>query len=415
VKDEGEVPAIDVSGGQGVQAGTGNVQYNAWVPIPPLDPVAMSELNPHAAVTRLQSLSHNELVDFFVRASADDVAELLTVFLEADEAKVVAVLADMNRRRSTELIKPLVAAAQWLASLPEAVEGITDKATALKWVYAESAGTLERFADGYVRKYKSGRVIWSDDHGAHAVSGEIEEFWTDNKELLDFPEGDSETTASSPFGTVGIRQPFEGITVYSSKHGVYAVDWISMECYEGERGSAGWLGFPIGSDIEKLWGGWIQPFEGGAIYSLDAGLAYAVSREVVDALPGDQEFLPVSKEVATKSSFGTSGTVQRFKVNLQGGVRETAVYSSEGHAVVFVVAPEVWSYYHELGGEGSWLGCLSTALEREPRVERAREVERELRQRLELGQMAERALELSRRLESLATVLEGYSGDGNVM
>jgi hypothetical protein len=364
----GMVPAnVNVSG-QGIQVGPGNVQYNAWMANQSLDPVALVALHPHTAVARLQQLSHDELVDLFARASADDVAELLAVFLEVDEPKVVAVLADMNRRRSTELIKPLVSAAQWLSSLPAAVEAITREATALKWVRAQDAGTLERFSDGYVRKYKKGRVLWSDGHGAHAISGEIEEVWTNNKDSLDFPEGDSETAQESPFGTTGVRQPFESNTVYSSTLGVYLIYCSSMTCYEAEGGSAGWLGFPTGIDTEDEWHGWIQPFEGGAIYSMDGERAYAVSQRVVDALPDDQNFFPVSKEVSTESSFGTPGIVQRFQTHPEEGVREMAVYSPEGQPAV-VVRPEIWGYYRDLGGEGSWLGWPSAQADLSPEEE----------------------------------------------
>lgn len=82
----GKVPGVSVGGSQGVQIGTGNNQYNAWMPKPPLDPAALGALNPHTAVTRLQQLSHDELVGFFARAEPGDVSEILEAFLAVDGA-----------------------------------------------------------------------------------------------------------------------------------------------------------------------------------------------------------------------------------------------------------------------------------------------------------------------------------------
>jgi hypothetical protein len=263
VEGEEVTPAIDVGGGQGIQAGTGNVQYNTWASKPPSDLASLSALHPHVAVARLQRLSHDEMVDLFARASPDDATDVIAAFWEADAAAVVAILGDISRRKATELIKSFVPGSHVLASLPEAVEAIAGKAKALKWTHAGDAGTLEHFADGYVRKYKNGggRVLWSRAYGAHSVSGAIEEFWTRNKELLEFPEGDAEDAQKSPFGTVGIRQSFAGITAYSSERGVSAVDWVYAPCYEGEGGCTGWLGFPIGRDSGDQASGYVQHFE----------------------------------------------------------------------------------------------------------------------------------------------------------
>jgi uncharacterized protein with LGFP repeats len=268
----------------------------------------------------------------------------------------------MNRHRSTDLIQLLASAAQWLAPLPEAVELIADKAKALRWAHTGDGGTLERFADGYVRKYKSGCVIWSGEHGAHAVSGEIEEFWASNKELLNFPEGDPETAQQSPLGMVGIRQAFADITVYSSRHGVYAVDRTIMECYEVENGSAGWLGFPIDSGTGDPRDIYVQRFEGGAIFWWVKVGPYAVRQEIVDELIDGPRCFPVSKEVATASLNGISGTVQSFRFSLNGSWHATAIYWSSSWGTV-IVAPQVWSYYEELGREGSWLGFPKAGME----------------------------------------------------
>jgi hypothetical protein len=348
-----EAAAVQIGDGQGTQVGTGNTQYNAWAPKPPLDPTALGALNPHTAVARLQQLSHDELVDFFARASPRHVSSIVGVFLDIDHHKFIAILGDIGRRKATELIKGV----GYLAKLPEAAETITREAAVRKLTNAE---LLEYLPEGYVRKYKNGRMVWSSVCGAHAIRGEIEKFWANNKDLLKFPKDDSATAPSSPFGTQGIRQPFEYVTVYSSKHGIYAVDQIVVECYVAAGGSAGWLGFPMSGYEAGSVG--IQRFEGGAIHwrrkvGRRGGMsrAYAVRQEVVDAFPGVRDLSPESKEVATTSSFGTSGTVQSFRFNVNGNRRDTGVYSSESHGMAFVM-PEIWNYYHGLSGESSWLG-----------------------------------------------------------
>jgi hypothetical protein len=119
VKDEGEAPAITVTGSNGVQVGAGSTQHNHWGPKQPLDPLALSALNPHIAVGRLVRESHNELVDFFVRD------------------------------------QPMV-------DLPEAAEAIAREAARLRWA---DPGPLELFMEGFARKYSEGHVFRSPSHG----------------------------------------------------------------------------------------------------------------------------------------------------------------------------------------------------------------------------------------------------------
>src|ERR1700761_2107752 len=90
-----EAPDVSVRGSQGVFAGFSGNQYNSWGPKTPLDPAALGALNPHTAVDRLLKLSHEELVDFFARATPDDVSEIIGVFLETDRSRVIAVLGDI--------------------------------------------------------------------------------------------------------------------------------------------------------------------------------------------------------------------------------------------------------------------------------------------------------------------------------
>jgi uncharacterized protein with LGFP repeats len=348
----GEVPDINVSGSQGIQVG--GTQHNAWMLKQPLDPAAMGALSPHAAVARLERKSHDELVDFFARAKPEDVSEILKVFFEVDLPKLVAALADISRRKATELISMVCEGdGDPLNVLPEAAEAIARKAVRFGWT---DAGPLEFLTGGYARKYKGGHVHWSGESGVETTTGVIDDYWTANSRACVVATGDQKTAPSSPFGTDGIQQKFEYGTVYSSKHGVFRV--INTEFYEDEGGSGGWLGFPIEEPKSIRRFGRLQRFEGGMTFSYlkeRRQNIFAVRREVEGALP-DQGWRPVSKETITLSSYGWQGTVQHFEVKLESRTYETAVYSSKWQRGPVMIAEEVWDYYSKLGAENSWLG-----------------------------------------------------------
>jgi hypothetical protein len=175
---DGTAGDVNVSGSQGIVAGTGNVQNNTWLSRTPLDPVALSQLNPHIAVARLQALSHDELVDFIAGAPSDVVAEVFAAFLEADEGRLVAVLGDINGHKARDLIRPLGPIEPWLAILPVAAEIITRTGSALKWV---CTGELEHVGWDYSRKYKEERLFRNIEHGVRAVTGVIETFHSANR------------------------------------------------------------------------------------------------------------------------------------------------------------------------------------------------------------------------------------------
>src|SRR3984957_4930235 len=345
----GEVPDIDATG-QGIQIGTGNNQYNAWMPKPPLDPTALSALNPHAAVARLQQVSHDELVDFFAGAAPDDVGEILEVFWLVDQSKIVAALGDISLRKARELIAKDFFEA--IRDLPEAAQAIVSKAVELKW---NAAGLLEIAEVGYVRKYKEGRVFWSEEFNVRTTIGVIDNYWTANGLECDVAIGDQEAAPSSPFRTVGIRQRFEISTVYSSEHGIFRV--FDTECYKDQDDSEGWLGFPIGEIQDNRPCGVLQNFEGGTIYSFftDRHQSFAIPREIVAVLPVDRKWRPISEEAVVRSLSDKGRTVVHFEGEGESGTYRTAVYWDEVTKPV-MVAPQVWEYYNRLGAEKSWLG-----------------------------------------------------------
>jgi uncharacterized protein with LGFP repeats len=345
--------AVHVSDGQGVLVGTGGTQVNNWGQRPPLDPSWLSALNPHAAVARLQQLTHDDLVDFFARATPDDAGEILGFFLQSDEPKVVAVLGDINRRKAMQLIGPITVPGSYLAELPEASEAIARKAAQLRWT---DAGPMLRFSEGYGRKYKAGHVFHAVGIGTFATLGAIDEYCTANDFRFGLPTGNDITTPSSLLGPGNARQSFESGTVYSSFRGTFFVQGVADERYTDEGGIDSWLGFPTGeADVSSF--ATSQDFKNGTIYSYmdDGPESFAVRPDVKQAVAGIREFRPVSVEVGVVSSTGTKGSVQHFQVQRKSGICSTAVYTSQTYGAVGVELG-IWGYYSNLGEEKSWLG-----------------------------------------------------------
>ena len=248
---------VDVDHSAGVQAGSGNTQINNWRPKSQLDDASLGALNPDVAVARLQLLSHDELVDFFASANPVNVREILETFLYADDQIVVAVLADINRRKTTELIRPLLSEIPMLAELPNAVDEIARKAADLR---LPEIGNLGIDDCGFFREFEDGVIFWSRKFGAETIRGVIWKYYQYHP--LHFPIGAQGAAAPSPFGTEGIFQKFEAGAIYASTHGAYYIQ--EPEKFENEGGSGGWLGFPIGEE-EDTHPGQIQRFEGGTL------------------------------------------------------------------------------------------------------------------------------------------------------
>jgi len=243
-------------------------------------------------------------------------------------------------------------------ALPEAAKAIARKAVGLRWT---DAGPMERFGEGYARRYKNGRIFWEGRAGVHVTVGVMDDYSTASGLRWGVPIGDEETAPGSPFGTGGIRQGFQVGTVYSSKHGVYRV--IEEQCYADEGGSYGWLGFPIGEIEENPRIGNFQNFEGGFIYSGfgEDKVAFVVRRHVADAIPSNWEVRPLSKETRTTSSSGLTGGVQDFE-GLDWETFKAVAYSPEGLDVV-LVSGDILGYYNGLGGEKSWLGFPTSSMD----------------------------------------------------
>jgi Biotin-requiring enzyme len=347
VKDEGEASTATVTGSQGVQVGAGNTQHIYSGPKSPLDPSALSGLNPHTAVARLQRLSHDELLDFFARAEPSDVSEIVDVLREADLAKLTRVLADINRRKSIELIEGSSLDPRLFLLLPKASEAISRKAASLRW---SGAGEIDIWIGGYQRWYDNGCVSWSEEFGIFTTVGTIAEYAAVHR--CGYATGSQKSSGVAE----SQKQRFQRGTVYSSTLGTFLV--MSNSCYEDQGGSTGWLGLPVGESEKNGSLGELQRFQFGTIYSFnreEKSQSFAVVGEIVEILPRHRKCRPISEEGIAKPPSGRGMTVQHFELEMEVGTSETAVYWDEANEPV-MVAREIWGYYTDLGLEKSWLG-----------------------------------------------------------
>ena len=267
------------------------------------------------------------MVDLLAEAvPSGGLSELVKILIDADEAKAVSVLADLNLKKTAELLTPIAAELPWLKELPVAAESISRRAAELKWAYVCKAGLLERVGStGYARRYPKGRIYWSESSGAHAVTGVIARYFDDDKIVssLGFPTAAEVTAARSPFGTEGTFQKFQEGVVYSSDRGLWVVPANVLDCYWRTNGCGGWLGFPV-SDVEAIATvpGYVQRFEGGVICWFHEA-AHSPARDIypvrsefvryLDAEYGANNWHPVQGEVGVGPSwYGHSAKAQLF-------------------------------------------------------------------------------------------------------
>jgi hypothetical protein len=339
---------IDASGGHGVVVGDGNVQHNYLSPRAPLNLATLAALSPHAAVTRIRQAPHDDAVDLFAGAPAEVLAGKIKALLLADEAKAVAILADLDPGKAAEHISPHKESFSWLTSLPGAAEAIAQRALDLKWDPEAGKGRLERAAQspqgtgGYFRQYRQGRVYWRDDEDdTFAVQGPIAGFHLASGSTagqLGFPGGDEES-GESDAGTEGKWQGFEGGFIVVSEFGLHVLPEELVEAAED------WLGWPV-SAAETDNGVISQRFECGVVCSSKAG-TFPVRLEVAKRT---KRWVPISAEEEVPSH--PTARMQRFRTSVGG---EIAVYSSEVTGVQWV-SGRTLVLYEKLGGPSSWLG-----------------------------------------------------------
>jgi serine protease len=144
---------------------------------------------------------------------------------------------------------------------------------------------------GRYKNFEGGRIYWSRRTGAHPVWDAVADLYHGlggAESRLGFPISHEMPADTSPQGTAGVLQRFEGgphdawpvgdewdyskgVSVYSSKHGAYPV-WGGIGiCYERLGNTSSVLGFPTSLETEagkspQGTTGWYQRFEGGIIF-----------------------------------------------------------------------------------------------------------------------------------------------------
>lgn len=365
MQDEEPVPAISISSSQGVQAGAGvNVQFNNWMPKPPLDPVALSKLTPHAAMDRLKERSHREVVDLFAGAVPADIADLFRFLVEADEALVVAVLGDIHGDKAKELISLY---APRLKDLPTAAKHIDGLAGWNEWNRDGEVGHLERLGDMYLRGYAAACICWTVEDGVTQISQPLMKEYC----FADF--------GRPTIGNGTTYHFFEKGAIFLSDLGIIGV---SGGIYKRWHESA--IPLPI-SARENYEDHSRQHFATGTIYESKQGSFFVRS----DLPKWNYDMIPLTDEGKVTSSCRTMGVIQRFSRKLPHfqSDQEILICSSKEHGT-FEVADHILVYYEELGGVKSWLGFPVSGEERvqgEVWVQQERAYSKTLLQRFEGG------------------------------
>jgi Trypsin-like peptidase domain/LGFP repeat len=375
----------------------------------PLGPAELAVLRPRVAAERVARMPDDEVVFLLATAPVGVSARVLDVLLSRDQSRTISLLADMDQEKAEELIAAMAFAPDWLKELPIAVGAIADREDDLR-LRAElgtDVGGLARAVpswratEGYYKSYENGQIHWSARSGAQATRGAIADCYVASAGSggrLGFPLTSDVKAGTSPFGTDGSLQRFEGerdyspdvcerigscgASVYSSsKYGPHLVWGEIGEFYELARGTRGWLGFPTSDPFEvgpsqRTGGGttgWCQRFEGGVVYYSEKTQAFALSSVMAayhDSRGGvvSSRGFPVSPELtAAESSYGTAGCFQRFEGrkdypedilkhwSREEGPGNATIYTSEAYGT-YTVGWGNGVLYERLGGTGSWLG-----------------------------------------------------------
>ncbi|HEX4833130.1 MAG TPA: hypothetical protein VH478_18780 [Trebonia sp.] len=205
----------------------------------------------------------------------------------------------------------------------------------------------EPATSGWRQRFESGAIYASEKAGAIMVPPSWASYLEARGGVLGstgFPVGPARRAASSPYGTAGWYQRFEGTadyprdavqrwawqdrvpsagaTIYhSGQHGPHVVEGAIGARYEELNGTYGWLGFPISDEADISAGegalsGTGQHFEGGLVFCTPEHGPVPVGREVADYLGDwpssqDQIGLPVQSPEPLASGYGSY--VQSFE------------------------------------------------------------------------------------------------------
>jgi len=315
---------VNTSGAQGVQVGPNNLQYNVWQVGQRLHAASLVDVGPHRTADIIRAMGHDEGVVLLAQAEDDAAVVVLEMLLEADEALAVSLLADIGQDKAGKLIAAVIAGTpgrEWLRPLPEVAKAISDRGAELKWTggleraqyyrLISSPGPLRRgkkpkkVSQGYRRIYDDGRIYWSEEGGARAVTGAILDHYLSSSEC-------------------------------SGQFGIPTGEEIPITPEAGQR--------------------WMQRFSSGAIYRHESSVI-PVQQRVVDYLDshgGADRFYPLAERATAATSpppYGTHGWVQRFQAS--GNAFSETLYDA---GTVYGVGGDIESFYNRLGGTSSWLG-----------------------------------------------------------
>lgn len=332
MNDEGEAA---ISGSQGVQVGSGNIQSNTWLLKPAADLGPLSALSLSASVARIRQMPYEDVVDLFANALPGDVAEVLQALLAVDEALMVAVLAEFRPNRVMELIASVPATySSWLSSLPIAAAAIEIRASMIGWDRDGNAGRLERHEAMYSRKYERGSICWSAESGAQSIRRDFMECYQPTE--LGCPVNEEEAG----------YQRFVNGCIVRSKFGNFSV---SGEIYL--KFDSAVAGDVIGGR-EDFPDYCSQRFQYGLIYSSRHG-AFFVPSALAAAEVGP--VVPIEDHTEDASLYGTTGIGQRFQGD---SGEEVQIYSFDGPSgkEIYRLTGRRLFHYRGLGGVESWLG-----------------------------------------------------------
>lgn len=271
---------------------------------------------------------------------------------------------------------------------------------------AAKPDTSPQRTEGYHFWYSGGEgsaaIYWSKRGGAQAVWGDIRKVYEGRGSRHGFPLTGEVQAMTSPQGTNGVYQRFEGEQNYPEdvtgpvRYGA-TIYWCPAYKARTTRGNIGEyyerlgatnspLGFPMDYGREAIKSpqgttGWYQVFEGGTVHwSQPTGskMTSGPIHRFYLSQHGSREWLgfPVSEAIECAASpFGTTGVCQRFEgpwvypndvIELVAGARcGTTVYFSERYDVQ-PVGRGIGVTYERMHGTGGPLGFPMSDEERVP-------------------------------------------------
>jgi hypothetical protein len=311
-----------------VQIGDNNVQHNVWNIVWEVNKhtkaASLEVVAPYHAASLIRAMAYDDAVDQLGAAEVEPAAKILDVLLKTDEALAVSLLADISREKADGLVAAVTAESpgrEWLDQLPEAAEAIGKRGEDPKWA---EPGLLQR-ADYYRPASNPGRRLVRRRPGKVAVPG--------------------------------YRRIYEGGRIYWSREGsARAITGAILDHYMSSGECDGRFGIPTSEATPRRSSAgkrWVQRFSSGAIYCHDSQVIPATQAvvEYLDGRGGADQFYPLDVATAAKSLPGTHGWIQRFQGSSNASSETIYDVGNKAYGV-----GEIESFYNRLEGTRSWLG-----------------------------------------------------------